>query len=143
MATKGKDKKASVPEWDVTEMWANLKLPELDVAGVITAQQKNIEAINMANKTVVEGWRAITKTQTALWQSTVQESGSVAKDVAAAKKPGDKLAMQAAFATSSIEAGISNARNAQELAAKAANKTVDIVSKRFIESIEEAVDMVN
>ncbi len=143
MATKGKTKGSSFPGWDATEIWANLKWPEFDVASVITAQQKNIEAINMVNKVAVEGWRAISKKQTSLWQSAIEQSGAVAQDVAAAQEPADKWAMQAAFATSSIEAGISNARDAHESAAETTNKTVDIVSKRFIESIEETVAMVS
>ena len=62
--------------------------------------------------------------------------------VAAAHEPSDKLAMQAAFATSSIQAGISNVRDAHEFATETTHKTVDIVSKRLIETIEETVAMV-
>lgn len=137
-----KIKNGSRPEWDLTKIWGNLTLPELNIASVVSAQQKNIDAINMVNKITVEGWQAVTKQQTALWQSAVEQSGAVVQDVAAARKPADKLAMQAAFATSSIEASISNVRDVHEFAAKTTNKTVDIVSKRLIESIEESMEMV-
>jgi len=130
------------PEWDFSKVWADMKMPEFDVDALIAVQQKNIEAMNMANKAAVDGWQAFAKKQAELWQAAVEDTGALAQDVAAAKEPADKIAKQAAFAKSSIEAGISNAREAQELAAKATNKTVDIVSKRWVESVEEAVAMV-
>ena len=130
------------PGWDFAKLWSNLRLPDLDVTDVITAQKKNIDAINLANKAAVEGWQAITKKQASLWQSTLERGGMVAQDVAAAQGTSDKLAMQAAFATSSIEEGISNVRDAHELVAKTTNKAMDIVSKRIIEGLEEAMTVV-
>jgi phasin family protein len=142
MAANGKTNGTMFPEWDFSRVWADIKMPDFDVEALISVQQKNIEAMNMANKAAVDGWQALAKKQAELWQATVEDSGALAQDVAAAKEPADKIAKQAAFAKSSIEAGISNAREAQELAAKATNKTVDIVSKRWVESVEEAVAMV-
>ena len=142
MAANGKTNGAMFPEWGFSKVWAEMKMPEFDVDTLIVAQQKNIEAMNMANKAAVDGWQAFAKKQAELWQAAFEDTGALAQDVAAAKEPADKLAKQAAFAKSSIEAGISNAREAQEMAAKATNKTVDIVSKRFVEGVEEAVAMV-
>jgi len=142
MAANGKTNGTMFPEWDFSKVWADMKMPEFDVDALIAVQQKNIEAMNMANKAAVDGWQAFAKKQAELWQAAVEDTGALAQDIAAAKEPADKIAKQAAFAKSSIEAGISNAREAQELAAKATNKTVDIVSKRWVESVEEAVAMV-
>ena len=141
MAANGKTNGTMFPEWDFSKVWADMKMPEFDVDALIAVQQKNIEAMNMANKAAVDGWQAFAKKQAELWQAAVEDTGALAQDVAAAKEPADKIAKQAAFAKSSIEAGISNAREAQELAAKATNKTVDVVSKRWVESVEEAVAM--
>ena len=142
MAAKNKTNGSSFPAWDATKIWTNLNWSNLDVASLVKAQQKNIEAINMVNKVAAEGWQAITKKQTAIWQSAVEQNRIMVHGVAAAHEPSDKLAMQAAFATSSIQAGISNARDAHEFATKTTHKTVDIVSKRLIETIEETVAMV-
>ena len=54
----------------------------------------------------------------------------------------DKVAKQAAFAKAAFENSLSSAREAQEIAAKTTNKTVDIVSKRWAESIDEVVSYV-
>lgn len=141
MANNEKNNGAMFPEWDFSKAWADMKVPNFDVDALIAAQHKNIEAVNMASKAVVDGWQAFAKKQAELWQAAVVDTGALAQGVAAAKEPVEKIAKQAEFAKSSIEVGISNVREAQEMAAKATNKTVDIVSKRWVESVEEAVAM--
>ena len=98
MAAKGKTNRSSFPAWDATKIWTNLNWSNFDVASLIKAQQKNVEAINMVNKVAVEGWQAITKKQTAIWQSALEQNRIMVQGVAAAHEPSDKLAMQAAFA---------------------------------------------
>tara|TARA_R110002072_G_scaffold44768_6_gene124925 strand:+ start:4323 stop:4775 length:453 start_codon:yes stop_codon:yes gene_type:complete len=142
MAANGKTKGAMFPEWDVTKVWADMKMPEFNVDAMVAAQQKNIEALNLANKTVVESWQGFAKKQAELWQAAVEDTGVFAQDVASAKEPTDKVAKQAAFAKAAFENGLSTAREAQEIAAKTANQTVDIVSKRWAEGLDEVVSYV-
>ena len=142
MATNGKTNGAMFPEWDFTKVWADMKMPEFNVDAMVAAQQKNIEAMNLANKAVVESWQGFAKKQAELWQGAMEDTGVLAQDVASAKEPTDKMAKQAAFAKTAFENGMSNARAAQEMAAKTANKTVDIVSKRWAEGLDEVVSYV-
>lgn len=142
MAANGKTNGAMFPEWDFTKVWADMKMPEFNVDAMVVAQQKNIEAMNVANKMFVESWQGFAKKQAELWQAAVEDTGVLAQDVAAAKEPTDKVAKQAAFAKTALENGLSNAREAQAIAAKTANKTVDIVSKRWTEGLDEVVSYV-
>ena len=149
MAANGKTNGAMFPEWDFTKVWADMKMPEFDmkmpefnVDAMVAAQQKNIETMNLANKTVVESWQGFAKKQAALWQAAVEDTGVFAQDVASAKEPTDKVAKQAAFAKAAFENGLSTAREAQEIAAKTTNKTVDIVSKRWTDGLDEVVTYV-
>ena len=142
MAANGKTNGAMFPEWDFTKVWADMKMPEFNVDAMVAAQQKNIEAMNLANKAVVESWQGFAKKQAELWQGAMEDTGVLAQDVASAKEPTDKMAKQAAFAKTAFENGMSNARAAQEMAAKTANKTVDIVSKRWTEGLDEVVSYV-
>lgn len=159
MAANTKTTNGMFPEWDISKMFGEFKMPEfsefkmpefadfkmpaMNVDAMIEMQQKNIEAFNLANKAAVEGWQAFTKKQVELWQSAIEETGALAQDVAATKEPADKLAKQAAFAKSAFESGLSNAREAQSMASKTANKTVDIVSKRWAEGLDEVVSCVD
>jgi phasin family protein len=150
MAAKGKTNGTMFPEWDVTKVWADMKMlefadmkmPEFNVDAMVAAQQKNMEALNIANKTVVESWQGFAKQQAELWQAAVEDTGVFAQDVASTQEPTDQVAKQAAFAKSAFENSLSTAREAQEIAAKTTNKTVDIVSKRWAESLDEAVTFV-
>lgn len=139
MAANEKTNGAMFPEWDFTKIWADMKMPEFNVDAMVAAQQNNMETINLANKTVVDSWQGFAKKQAALWQAAVEDSGVFAQDVASAKEPTDKVAKQAAFAKAAFENGLSTAREAQEIAAKTTNKTVDIVSKRWAEGLDEVV----
>ncbi len=65
-----------------------------------------------------------------------EDAGVFAQDVAAVAEPTDKFAMQAEFAKTTFEASLSNVRESQEMASKTANKTVDIMSKRFVENLD-------
>lgn len=158
MAANGKTTNPMFPDWDITKIWGDFKVPEFsdfkmpefadfkmpafNVDAMVEAQQKNIEAFNMANKAAVEGWQAFTKKQVELWQSAMEETGALAQDVAGTKEPADKFAKQAAFAKTAFENSLSNAREAQAMASKTANKTVDIVSKRWAESLDEVISVV-
>ena len=142
MAANGKTNGAMFPEWDFTRVWADLKMPEFNVDAMVVAQQKNIEAMNLANKTVVDSWQGFAKKQAELWQAAVEDTGVLAQDVASAKEPTDKVAKQAAFAKAAFENSLSTAREAQEIAANTANKTADIVSKRWAEGLDEVVSYV-
>lgn len=142
MAANGKTNGAMFPEWDFTKVWADMKMPEFNVDAMVVAQQKNFEAMNLANKAVVESWQGFAKKQAELWQTAVEDTGALAQDVASAKEPTDKVAKQAAFAKTAFENSLSSAREAQEIAAKTTNKTVEIVSKRMAEGIDEVVSYV-
>ncbi len=142
MAANGKTNGAMFPEWDFTKVWADMKMPEFNVDAMVAAQQKNMEALNLANKTVVESWQGFAKKQAELWQAALEDTGVLAQDVAATKEPTDKVAKQAAFAKTAFENSLSSAREAQEIAAKSANMAVDIVSKRMVEGLDEVVSYV-
>ena len=142
MATNRNTNGAIFPEWDFSKVWADVKIPDFNVDVLIAAQQKNIEAMSLANKAAIEGWQVFAKKQAELWQSAVEDTGALAQDVASAKEPADRLAKQTDFAKSVMKSGLANAREAQELATKTANKTVNIVSKRLVEGMDEVVSYV-
>jgi len=142
MATDGKTNGAIYSQWDFSKVWADVKMPEFNFDVMIAAQQKNIETMNLANRAAVEGWQAFAKKQAELWRHAVEDTGALAKGVAFAKEPTDNLAKQADFAKSAMKTGLANAREAQELAAKTTNITVDIVSKRLVEGMDEVVSYV-
>lgn len=49
--------------FDLSKMFADMKLPGLDPAALAAAQQKNFEALTAANKRAYEGYQALAKRQ--------------------------------------------------------------------------------
>ena len=142
MAANRKTSGKVFPEWDITKVWADVKMPEFNVDAMVAAQQKNIEAMNLANKTIVDSWQGFVKRQAELWQTAVEDTDVFAQVVASANEPTENVVKQAAFAKAAFENSLSTAREVQETAAKTTNKTVDIVSKRWADGIDEVVSCV-
>jgi len=142
MAANTKTDGKVFPEWDINKVWANMAMPEFNVDAIVAAQQKNIEAMNLANKTIVDSWQGFVKRQAELWQTAVEDTDVFAQVVASANEPTENVVKQAAFAKAAFENSLSTAREVQETAAKTTNKTVDIVSKRWADGIDEVVSCV-
>ena len=133
MPTTQKTESAPFPEF--ARLWSDFKVPDADA--VIAAQQKNIQAFNLANKTAIEGWQAVAEKQVALWQSTAEKTGALVQDVVTEREPAAKFGKQAAFAKAVFADGFSNAREAQAMVSKTAAEAVEIVSRRWSEGLDE------
>jgi phasin family protein len=140
LAIDEKSKGTINPELDFTRVWAAIQLPDFNMNAMIASQQKNIDAINIANKAFVEGWHGLAKKQSELWQVAVGETNIMMQEVAAAKEPTEKIFMQAAFAQTAVENSYSNACEAQEITTSMANKAVNIYSTRWTECLDEVAD---
>ena len=112
-------------------------MPSFDVEALVAAQQKNFEALAMANKLAVEGFQKVAKLQADMMRDTLDRTAKAAEEYAAITKPEDRLAKQAKLTKSSIEIGLSNLREISEIFAETANDTVDVVSKRMSEGFDE------
>ena len=96
----------------------------------------------MYKRQVVDNWQGFVRNQAELWKAAVEDTGVFAQVVASANEPTENVVKQAAFAKAAFENSLSTAREAQEIAAKTTNKTVDIVSKRWADGIDEVVSCV-
>ena len=54
-------------------------MPGIDADALMNAQQKNIEAISNANQLAAEGFQAIGKRQTELFQQAVEDQKALAR----------------------------------------------------------------
>ncbi len=139
MSSKDRTAETAYPNWDMTKMWAGFKLPQIDADAMLSAQQKNIEALNQANKTAVEGWQAMAKKQAEFWLGTFEKTGTYVQEMAGTREPKEKLAKQAAFAKAAFEDGLSSVRETQALASTTTDNAISIVSQRWAEGLDEMV----
>src|SRR5579862_333551 len=75
--------------------WAPFALPLVDVEALFEALAKNAAAVTSANQVALEGWQSLAQRQSELLRSTVDQCGTVAKDVLAAPSLAEKATRQA------------------------------------------------
>jgi phasin family protein len=120
---------------EYTKLITQFKLPGVDIASVLEARRKDIEALAEANMTALAGVQQlgqkqmdIVRSATAELQSLVTRLGTPGSQSAAATAEGVQKALQKAFT------------DMQELADAAYRSQTDsiaVVTKRFAEHVEE------
>ena len=122
---------------DFQKMMMDFKMPGIDADALMNAQQKNIEAISNANQLAAEGFQAIGKRQTELFQQAVEESQKALGELMSQGAPEDRIAKQAETVKTTIERTVTNLREISEILAKSNLEAFDVINKRITESLEE------
>ena len=122
---------------DFQKMMMDFKMPGIDADALMNAQQKNIEAISNANQLAAEGFQAIGKRQTELFQQAVEESRKALGELMSQGAPEDRIAKQAETVKTTIERTVTNLREISEILAKSNLEAFDVINKRITESLEE------
>jgi len=122
---------------DVQKMFADFKMPGVDVPALLNAQQKNIAALTQANQHAVEGLEALARRQREILQQAIKGAADAAKQVVTAGGPKEAAAKQAELAKAAFEQAVANMREMAEMVSNSSNKAFDVISKRVAEGLEE------
>lgn len=131
-------------EWltDFTKAFSELRAPGLDVSALVAMQRKNIEALTEANQLALEGAQAVLRHQLELTRRTMEQFGQMLNGF---MQPNgsmeDRLAKQAEYSKSALEAGMTNARELADLVTKANSDAVNVLARRVTETLEELRDL--
>lgn len=131
------------PLWDmdVTKLMADMKLPGVDVDGLMASQRKNIEALTAANKLAVEGLQAVAKRQTEIFQQTMDELPKMLTEVMAASSPEDRMAKQAEITKMAFEKSLENMKEIADMVSKSNTEAASVITQRFTATLEEIKSM--
>ena len=124
-------------EMDITKVFADCKLPGIDVDAIVSSQRKNIEAVTAANQQVFEGLQALANRQAEILRSTLTETGTLLTEAFAAGSPEDKAAKQAELVKKAFATALANMKELSELVAKSNSEAANIITKRVGDGIEE------
>ena len=105
------------------------KLPAVDPEQFLTAQQRNLDAMTDAGRIVIDGVKAFTLRQGEMMQATIEQWMASGQQAFATKPAAFKPADSLAEAKSPYEAAIANARELAEIAMKAQNDALGVLSK--------------
>jgi len=126
------------PFTDFTKLLEQYKLPGVDMASVIEARRKDIDAITEANKIAYEGMQALVQKQTEILSKSMQEIQAAAQKLTAGGDPAEAMAKQGEFVQHGLQTALNNMRELAEMAQKSQAEALAVITKRAEQSIEEA-----
>ena len=122
---------------DVEKMMSKFTMPGLANGALAEAQRKNIEALTTANKVAFEGAQALAQRQTEILRQGMEELSKAMQEMASGGSPAQALGKQAELVKESYEVGLANLRELTEMSAKSQAEAIDVLNKRFTESLDE------
>ena len=118
-----------------------LSVPGIDVEAVMASQQKNIEALVAASRTAMGSVNALGKRQAEILQETMSQTAHSLQTLGKAGSPYDIAAKQAELTKEGFEKALGNMRELAEMVTKAQHATMDVISHRVSESLDELKQM--
>ncbi len=118
------------------KMFANGKMPMVDVDAVTNSQRKNIEAVQAANQVAFEGFQAIARRQAEIVREASEELQSFFKDLAGASVD-ERIAKQADAVKVLFENAVANTNELATMVQKANSEAASLINKRVSENLDE------
>jgi phasin family protein len=116
--------------FDFATLLGPYSLAGVDYSKILERERKNIAALTEANKIVFEGWRALIRRQSEIFQETMTQTMASARKQDAPKNSSDLV--QQGF-----EKALGNMREIASIATKYQHEAFDVVHKRLSENMEE------
>jgi phasin family protein len=118
------------------KMFANGKMPTMDIDAVMAAQRKNIEAFQAANQVAFAGVQAVARRQAELVREASEEMQKLFQDLSAANVD-ERLAKQADAVKSLFETAVANTNELATMVQKTNNEAATVINKRVAENLDE------
>jgi len=122
---------------NLTEQLGSFSVPGIDMASLISAQGKNIDALTKANKLVLEGLQAVFKRQVEIMFQSMEEGAEALKEQIAPGTPQDKAIRSTEMAQGILERTVTDSRELAEIIARSNSEACELLNRRFIQSLEE------
>ncbi|HUM93469.1 MAG TPA: phasin family protein [Candidatus Competibacter sp.] len=129
-------------KYDMTKMLGDVKIPGFDMEAIMTAQRKNIEALNAANQAAVQGLQAVAQRQAEILSQAMGEVSSIGQQLASAGNAQEMTAKQAELVRKAFEQALANMRELAEMVSKSNTEAFAIINKRVNESLQELKSLV-
>ena len=115
----------------------NMKMPNLDPMKVMESQQKNLEALNEANKTAVEVMKSITQLQGQYLRQTFEDMNSFVRSSMVMKPDEASLKYQSQKIQESMEKAVEHGKNVASIVTQSSQNVQEKVKKRAEETLNE------
>jgi phasin family protein len=137
-STQTKSTGTSLPDFDFTKIFAEMKLPALpNLDAFVAANRKNMETFSAANRVALEGAQAVARRHMEIMQQSMTEVTEAMKSLASVEAPQAKAAKQAEMLKTAYERAVANMKELSDLIQHANGEAVALINKRFVEAIDE------
>jgi phasin family protein len=126
---------------DFSRQLAGMKLPGVDPEALMSAQQKNMDALVEANKAAAAGYQDLFKKQMQIFEETMAEAKRQVASFDATKIDADTAKAQAELFKVAFEKALANMKDLAESAQRANAEAYDIVAARIRDSMAELRDL--
>jgi phasin family protein len=115
----------------------DLKLPVVDIDGIIEANRKNLEAFDSAAKMAAKGAGDMFSRQQAMLEEAARDLVESAKKLSGAKNPLELLGDESDYSREAFERVVKNSGEMASMIQKTGADVGKVLRDRFFEGIEE------
>ena len=132
------DMKKMMGNFDLSKMMGDFKFPGLDMQALMETQQRNMEAMRVANQSAVENMQSIMKRQGEMLQAAMSEASNAMRSIMQpGGSPEDGARKQGEVVQRCMDVTLSNLREIAELTAKANRDIFEVINGRVVAGLEE------
>jgi len=127
----------SNPFGDVTKMMEQFKLPGVDMAAIVEARRKDIEALVEANKAAFESMQALARKQTEMLTEAMQGMQEAAKGFTGGSAAAADPAKQAEGARKGFEKTLAGMKELAEMVRAAQSDAMAHITQRATQQMQD------
>ena len=115
----------------------DLKLPNVDVQGILDHHRKNLEALEKSARASAAGASSVLARQHEMVQNAMHEITRMAQNYQTPGNPQELMTRQAEFAHRSFETTLKNASEVADLVRRSSTESVEILRDRIRDAMTE------
>ena len=123
---------------DVTKIFETLKLPAApDMEALLAVQRRNIEAMTQAYTVTLRAGQEVNRRHMEIMRQAMSDLGETMRAMTAPGNPQEKNQRQVELLRKAYEHAAENMREMSETIQHASTEAVEVINKRFVESLGE------
>jgi len=126
---------------DFTMLLQQYKLPGVDMAFIIDARRKDIEALTQANRIAYEGMQRLVQKQLDIFSKTIQQIQIEAPNALAGRGDARTVTQQSEIVQQRLHTALKNMREMAEMAQKSQSEALTVMTKRADQNIDAAKNL--
>ena len=122
---------------EIAKMFEKMSMPGIDMQALMALQQKNLEAFQHANQTMLEGIQVVLKRELEIVQSSIEEAMRTMQELMSETDPKTGMKLRVDAAKDTLEKALANLKELSSLTNKSNEEAFAILNKRALASFDE------